>query len=145
MKKRLAVLTVVLLGIASMAMASEGWLTDFEKAKAEAAERNVPILADFSGSDWCGWCIRLDKEVFTQEEFKAYAAENLVLLMVDFPSKKKQDPAVKAQNKKMGKQYGIRGYPTILLLDAEGKVLNKTGYQKGGAAAYVEHIKDLLK
>lgn len=121
------------------------WLTDFEAAKKQAAEKNLPILADFAGSDWCGWCIKLDKEVFSKDEFKAYAKDNLVLLLVDFPSRKQLPADVKAQNDKLAKEYGIRGYPTVLLLDAKGKVLEQTGYQRGGAAAYVEHIKGLLK
>lgn len=121
------------------------WLIDFEEAKKQAAEKNLPILADFSGSDWCGWCIKLDKEVFSKDEFKAYAKENLILFLADFPSRKKLPADVKAQNDKLAKEYGIRGYPTVLLLDAKGKVLERTGYQKGGAAAYVEHIKGLLK
>ncbi|MFC1498771.1 thioredoxin family protein, partial [Verrucomicrobiota bacterium] len=66
-----------------------GWLTDFEQARKLAKEKKLPILADFAGSDWCGWCIKLDKEVFTKEEFKKYAKDNLVLFLADFPNKKK--------------------------------------------------------
>jgi protein disulfide-isomerase len=145
MKKLSALFAVLLLGIVSCANAGEGWLTDFEKAKEEAAERNVPILVDFSGSDWCGWCIRLDNEVFSQPEFKAYAKDNLVLFLADFPNGKPQSDEIKAQNEKLSNQYGVSGFPTVLLLSADGSVINKTGYQAGGASAYVEHIKELLK
>ena len=143
MKKSL--FAVVLFGIVSIAFAGEGWLTDFEEAKKQAGEKNLPILADFSGSDWCGWCIKLDKEVFSKEEFKAYAKDNLVLFLADFPNRTKLPDDVKAQNEKLSKEYGIRGFPTVLLLDADGKVLERTGYQRGGPEAYVEHIKKLLK
>ncbi len=136
---------MLLLGIVSCANAGEGWPTDFEKAKEEAAARNVPILADFSGSDWCGWCIRLDNEVFSKPEFKAYAKENVVLFLADFPNSKPQSAEIKAQNETLSKCYGIRGFPTVLLLDADGNVLGRTGYKAGGAATYVEHIKSLLK
>ncbi len=145
MKKSFALLTVLLLGIAALATAKEGWLTDFEEAKKQAAEKNLPILADFSGSDWCGWCIKLDNEVFSQDEFKAYAKDNVVLFMADFPNSKPQSAEVKAQNKALSKKYGIRGFPTVLLLDAKGKVIERTRYRRGGAALYVEHIKELLK
>lgn len=121
------------------------WLTDFEQAKEVAAEKNLPILADFSGSDWCGWCIKLDNEVFSKEAFKAYAAENLVLFLADFPRSKEQSDAVKEQNQALAEKYGVRGFPTVLLLDAQGNVLERTGYQRGGPEAYVEHIKELLK
>ena len=74
------------------------WLTSLAEAKAEAAKRKVPILADFSGSDWCGWCIKLDKEVFSTDAFRKYASENLVLLLVDFPRTKTQSDEIKKQN-----------------------------------------------
>ena len=145
MKKNVVGLVVLLLGFASYAVAGEGWLTDFEKAKKEAAERKVPILIDFSGSDWCGWCVKLDQEVFSKSEFKEYAADNIVLFLADFPNSKPQSAEVKAQNKALSEKYGVRGFPTVLLLKADGSVINKTGYQPGGAAAYIEHIKSLLK
>lgn len=121
------------------------WLTDINKAKKEAAEKNLPILADFSGSDWCGWCIKLDKEVFSQKEFKAFARDHVVLFLADFPRAKELSAEVKAQNAQLSKAYGVEGFPTVLLLDAGGKVIARTGYRKGGAGAYVEHLKDLLK
>ncbi|MCG2680193.1 MAG: thioredoxin family protein [Kiritimatiellae bacterium] len=127
------------------ATAGEDWLTDFEQAKKEATEKKLPILADFSGSDWCGWCIKLDKEVFSQPAFKAYAKNSLVLFIADFPRKKKQAAELKKQNKDLATTYAIRGYPTVLLLDAAGKELARTGYQEGGAEAYVEHLKKMLK
>jgi protein disulfide-isomerase len=125
--------------------AEDAWLTNFEEAKKQAAETGRPILVDFSGSDWCGWCIKLDKEVFAQEAFKTYAAENLILFLADFPRSTPQSDEVKAQNQALSQTYGVRGFPTVLLLDATGEVLEKTGYQAGGATAYIEHIKQLLK
>jgi len=125
--------------------AEAGWLTDFEEAKKQAAEKSLPILADFSGSDWCGWCIKLDNEVFSQSAFKDYAAKNLILFLADFPNSKPQTAEVKAQNQALSQQYGVRGFPTVLLLDADGNVLGRTGYESGGAGAYVEHLQSLLK
>lgn len=121
------------------------WLDDLAAAKKQAAEKKLPILANFSGSDWCGWCIRLDREVFSQPEFAAYASSNLVLLVLDFPRRSAQPPALAEQNRKLAETYGVRGFPTVLLLDAGGKVISQTGYQPGGAASYVEHLKSLLK
>jgi len=128
-----------------MLMAADDlWGTDFEKAKASAAEKGLPILIDFTGSDWCGWCIRLDKEVFSKAEFQGYASANLVLLKIDFP-RKKLPAAEAASNQELAKTYGIQGYPTIVLADAEGKELARTGYRPGGPDAYVAHLKELLK
>ena len=126
-------------------MAGQEWITDFELAKKAAAEKNVPILADFSGSDWCGWCIKLDKEVFSQKEFQDYAKDGLILFLADFPRSKPQSDELKKQDKGLAERYGIQGFPTVLLLNAKGEVTAETGYQPGGAKKYVEHIKDLLK
>lgn len=119
------------------------WLDDFAAAQAKARELQRPILADFTGSDWCIWCMRLKQEVFSQAAFQQYAAKQLVLFEADFPQSKILTPKVKEQNDQLAKKYEIQGFPTILLLDADGKVLGKTGYQPGGAEAYVEHLKQL--
>ncbi len=120
------------------------WLTDFEAAKAKAAASGKLILADFSGSDWCGWCIRLDNEVFSQDGFKQFAQEKLVLLMVDFPKGGNQSAELKKHNERLSEAFGVEGYPTVLLLDSAGKELARTGYQPGGADAYVKHLEQLM-
>jgi thioredoxin-related protein len=144
MKKMITLLAVV--GLSLGALGADGWLTDFEAAKKQATEKNLPILVDFSGSDWCGWCIKLDKEVFSKDEFKAYAKDNLVLFLADFPRTKQLQAEVKAQNEKLAKQYGVRGFPTVLLLDSKGEtIVGRTGYEAGGPENYIEHLKGLLK
>lgn len=120
------------------------WSTDFPAASAAAKAGNKYMLIDFSGSDWCGWCIKLDKEVFSQKAFQDYAAQNLVLVMLDFPRTKPQSDAVKAQNKKLMNQYGVQGFPTVLILNPDGQLAEQTGYRPGGAESYVEHIKDII-
>lgn len=120
------------------------WITDFDAAKAKAEADGKPMLVDFTGSDWCGWCIKLDKEVFSKEAFKDYAAKNLILVEIDFPRQKAQSDKLKAQNRALAEKYGVRGFPTILLLDADGEVIKKTGYRRGGAEKYVEHLKGIL-
>ncbi len=120
MQKKLigSVLAVILL--AGMASAAEGWLTDFEKARQMAAELKRPILLDFTGSDWCGWCIKLDEEVFAKQEFKDFAKDNLVLFKADFPRNKQLPEAETKQNEALMRRYEARGFPTILLLKADG-------------------------
>lgn len=148
--KRFLITVASLVAISTAAMAAEsGWLHDYEAAKKQAKEENKPILINFTGTDWCGWCIKIEKEIFSKDEFKAYAKENLILMEVDFPEKKenkaKQTAEVKAQNKKLDKEFKIEGYPTIFLIDAEGKKLSEDiGYREGGASAYVDHLKELL-
>ena len=121
------------------------WLDNLEKAQEISKEKELPIFVDFTGSDWCGWCIKLTEEVFSQEEFIQYSTENLVLVKLDFPRAIPQTDATKAYNENLARKYGIRGFPTILLLDSDGQVIAQTGYQYGGAAKYVEHLQELLK
>ncbi len=146
MKKLFA--AAVCLGIlftAACARADSGWLTDFNQAKSQAAAKNLPILADFTGSDWCVWCKKLDSEVLSKPAFQTFAKTHCILFMADFPNGKKLPPATAAQNNALLKQYGVQGFPTILLLDANGNVIAKTGYKPGGPDAYVTHLKGLLK
>jgi len=123
---------------------SKGWLDNFELAKKEAAAFKQPIFAFFTGSDWCGWCMKLRSEALDTKEFEKFAADNLILFEADFPRDKKISGQVKKQNAELAAKYGVRGYPTVFLLDAEGSELGKTGYQEGGAEAYVKHLKELL-
>ena len=121
------------------------WTESWDLALSAAKELKRPILVNFTGSDWCVWCIRLVNEVFSQDEFHKYAKENLVLLKLDFPRNLPQTEALKKQNSVLQQQFGIQGYPTIMLADSDGKEINRTGYQKGGAASYVKHRQDSLK
>lgn len=130
---------------ASMALASEGWLTDWEAAKAKSKAENKPILLNLTGSDWCGWCIKLEKEVLSQKAFKDFAAENLILMEADFPKKKELPADLKKQNEALKKQYLNGGYPTMYLVDAEGKKLSEDlGEIKGGTEAYIAKLKELI-
>jgi len=118
------------------------WHTNLEKAIKIAEKEDKPILMQFSGSDWCKWCIRLNEEVMFTKEFADYAKDNIVLVNLDYPRSIPQSDAVKAYNQEMLNKYGVRGFPTVLLLDKTGKVIKQTGYQSGGPSAYIAHIKD---
>jgi protein disulfide-isomerase len=136
---------VVLIASASFAFASEGWLTDWEAAKAKSKAENKPILINLTGSDWCGWCIKMEKEIFSQKAFKEFAAGNLVLMEADFPKKKELPAALKKQNAELEKQYLAGGYPTVFLLDAEGKKLSEDlGTLKGGKDEFIAKLKELI-
>jgi protein disulfide-isomerase len=119
-------------------------MTDMDKAMKLSAKTGKPILADFSGSDWCGWCMKLDREVFSQKIFKDFAKDNLILVLLDFPRSKVIPANVKKQNRALAAKYGIRSYPTVLLLDSKGKVLLKTGYRRGGPQKYVDFLKSKM-
>lgn len=146
MKKLFLVLFAVVAMVSSVVAAGDGeWLTDMKKAQELSAKTGKPILADFSGSDWCGWCIKLDKEVFSKKEFKEFASKNLILMMVDFPRAKEQSEEVKKQNQELQSKYEIQGFPTVLLLDSKGTVIGRTGYVRGGVKNYIASLEKILK
>ena len=120
--------------VAPQAAAEAGpvWLTSVEQAREVAKKEKKPILVDFTGSDWCGWCKKLEAEVFGTAAFKKWATEHVVLLKLDFPRRIAQDETTKKQNADMKATFGIKGYPTIVFMDAEGKELGRSGYLPGG-------------
>jgi thioredoxin-related protein len=125
------------------ALAAEGWLTDLDAAKKQAAAEKKDILIDFTGSDWCGWCIKLDKEVFATDAFKAQ--KDFVLVSLDFPRKKQLPADQKAKNEALAQAWGIQGFPTIILATADGEPYAQTGYQPGGPEKYLAHLAELRK
>ena len=129
----------------AVAAAKSGWLTNYDQAQKEAQSKNRLLLMDFTGSDWCGWCIMLDKEVFSKPEFKEYANKNLVLLELDFPRTKKMPPETTAQNERLLMKYGIQGFPTVVVFDSSGKPLGALGYQAGGPQAFIAELERLRK
>jgi thioredoxin-related protein len=122
----------------------EGWSSDYAAAKKDALSSKKDLLLDFTGSDWCGWCIKLNEEVFSKEPFKTGVKDSFVLVEVDFPKdKSKLSEETQKQNKELGEKYRVQGYPSIVLCDAEGRPFASTGYQEGGPEKYVEHLNEL--
>ncbi|OYV05853.1 MAG: hypothetical protein CFE26_09410 [Verrucomicrobiales bacterium VVV1] len=137
---------VALYSIGSAFAGGEGWITDFEAAKKQAAAENKDLLIDFTGSDWCGWCIKLNDEVFKKDEFKKGVKDKFVLVELDFPQDdSKLSDATKKQNEQLQEKFGVDGFPSILLCDATGKPFAKTGYEEGGPEKYVAGLDELLK
>jgi len=117
-----------------------GWTVSMARAAEEAKASGKMILLDFTGSDWCVWCQKLTKEVFSTPEFLSWADENLVMVFLDFPSSLVLDDKIVQQNQALQQALGVQGYPTILLLDSDLTPLLQTGYREGGAQAYIDHL-----
>lgn len=122
-----------------------GWLTSYPDALAQSKASGKPILMDFTGSDWCGWCKKLKAEVFETSEFKQWATSNVVLLELDFPRRTSQSPAIKQQNQELAQKFGVRGYPTIIFASNSGKVLGQYGYDEGGPSVWTKKASSFLR
>ena len=122
------------------------WTMDFDAAKTLAREKNLPILINFTGSDWCGWCKLMDREVFAKDEWQAYAKENVVLVTIDFPQDKTRVPMhFVARNQKLSETYGVRGYPTYIVLGADGTTrLGQLGASRDASpSSFIGELKKL--
>lgn len=114
------------------------WMTDIEAAKAKAAAENKAVLVDFTGSDWCGWCIRLRKQVLDTPAFETYAKDKFVLMEVDVPQNPKFDKELRARNEKLCEQYGVQGFPTIMVITPEGDAV-------GGFSGFLPNVTEAAK
>jgi thioredoxin-related protein len=130
------------------------WLTNLEEAQKISKKTKKPILANFTGSDWCGWCHKLSAEVFNTPDFKTWSDKNVVLLELDYPRTKVQTEELKAQNNGLMQAFQVQGFPTIWVFNVdvnkETKKFNivqigKTGYMRGGPQAFTDAIDSMIK
>lgn len=144
MKAILTAIAALMLAATLNASADSSWSTDLPAAQAQAKKENKLVLMNFTGSDWCGWCKKLHKEVFGTKEWEAFAKEKLVLVELDFPSAKKQTDALKKANDALKNKYKADGFPTIVVLNGEGKeVWRQVGYMAGGPSVWIGKLKGL--
>lgn len=124
----------------------KGFTDNMDEALAEAERSGKLVYACFSGSDWCGWCKRLEKEVFSKKSFREGVTNDYVLVYIDSPSNKELlSERAKVENPKLVEKYNIHGFPMALIIDAKGEVVATTGYRAGGAKKYVKHLMALKK
>lgn len=125
------------------AAAAGRWTTDYAAALRQAKAEKKKVFLFFTGSDWCGWCKKLDREILGTSDFKGYAGSNLVLVKLDFPRGVPQSAQLKAANQKLAQQYGIEGFPTIIVLNSEGENVGQLGYMDGGPKQFIAALKKL--
>jgi thioredoxin-related protein len=146
LRSLLPVITLLLFGLLHAAAQDAPWLSDYKAAVAQAKADHKNILMDFTGSDWCPWCIKMDKEVLDTKEFKTYAGKNLILMLVDFPQSKQLPQKVQDQNADLQKKFSADGFPTFVLTDPDGKVLGQqVGYLEGGPSAFITMLDGFKK
>ncbi|MBJ6366484.1 thioredoxin family protein [Snuella sedimenti] len=151
-KVLLALLLIVFVSTTSFSQELT-WHTDMNKASEIAMKEKKPVLMFFTGSDWCGWCKKLQKEVFQTQDFEVWAKDNVVLMELDFPRRTPQEQSVKVQNYQLQKIFKVRGYPTVFFVNPEkkpdGKMnlnsLGKTGFVRGGAQQWLSVANNIIK
>ena len=145
MNKKILIIVVALMNLSTML--AQNWQTNFTKAKEIATNDNKYIVLVFQGSDWCGPCIKLDREIWSSEVFKAYANEHYIMLQADFPRRKKNALSVSQTeaNAKLAEAYNKNGiFPFVVVLDRKGKILGQTGYKKTTPQAYIDEINGFI-
>lgn len=121
------------------------WYTNYQEAVAAAKSGNKPIVLFFTGSDWCGWCKKMESEVFSTPEFAKKVGNRFVFVDLDFPMNKTLPSGVAEQNAALKQKYGITGYPTLVVLDSNENFIAETGYRPGGGAAYADYLISLVQ
>lgn len=150
--KKILMLLFLLAGTHFLHAEGLEWNTNLEKAMEISKATNKPLMLFFTGSDWCGWCKRLQAEVFFKPEFAKWAKENVVLLELDFPRRTQLPQEQQMQNNQLGQFFGVQGYPTIWFVKAtkvDGKInfekLGNTGYLDGGPPVWLKAADEILK
>lgn len=150
--KKISIVLLLILGSFSIQAQELYWETNVNKAIGVSKKTKKPLLLFFTGSDWCGWCIRLQKEVLKTPEFATWAKQNVVLVELDYPRNRPQSNAILQQNAQMQQAFNIQGYPAIHLVrfsEVKGKInfqsLGSTGYVAGGPNAWIDLVNGFLK
>lgn len=153
MKKILIIVMLVVSGMAAQAQEGQTWFTDMSKAVEASRQEQKPLFLFFTGSDWCGWCIRLQNEVFKTPEFTAWVKDHAILVELDYPRKTPQSDEIKQQNGQLQQMFEVQGYPTVWFVKPsvieDGKInlekLGSTGYVAGGPSKWIEGANAIIK
>ena len=137
MKQFLVFIIIVLTQTNNAQTVDLNWHTDLSKAVSISINEKKPIMLFFTGSDWCGWCMRLKKEVFNHEKFKSWSDDKIILVELDFPRRKKLEPNILNQNRELARIFGVSGYPTCWLVKPQILENSKVNFLKLGKLGYV--------
>lgn len=130
---------------AQAASSQLAWYTNYNEAASAAKRANKPLILFFTGSDWCGWCKKMDQEVFASPEFAQAVGNDFIFVELDFPMNKPLPAAQSQENNRLKQKFGVTGYPTIIVLDSNGNFIAETGYRPGGGKSYADYLKQLIK
>lgn len=124
---------------------SISWITNYQDALAQSKTTGKPIVLFFTGSDWCGWCNKLEREVLSTPEFANLSGNKFIFVMLDFPLYKPQEPLLAASNKQIQEKFQVQGYPTLIIINSDQKKLGITGYRPGGPKLFADHLRQIVE
>ena len=139
MKKVILVFAFLISGFVTQAQ-ELNWYTDIAKATEASLNENKPMMLFFTGSDWCGWCTKLQKDVLKKDEFFIWATNNVILVELDFPKRTPQDEAIKLQNQKLMQNFSVQGFPTCWVVNPIKDDDNKVNLQGLGSLGYDKSV-----
>lgn len=116
------------------------WISSYEEAVNQSKATSKPMILFFTGSDWCGWCHKLERESLETPDFARAAGDKFIFVKLDFPMNSQLPSNITAQNKQLQKKYDVRGFPSIVILDSQERQIGVTGYRPGGGQQYAEHL-----
>ncbi|HEY4831963.1 MAG TPA: thioredoxin family protein, partial [Waddliaceae bacterium] len=135
----------ILEAASSSQTSSIAWLTDYEKAVKLGKETSKPLFLFFTGSDWCSWCNKLEKEVLEAQDFVQTMSDKLIFVKLDYPMQTQLDLETTTQNELLQKKFSIRSFPTIIILDTDQQPIGIAGYRSGGGKQYAQHVLKMVK
>lgn len=140
-----AMLWVGCLSAAEVATSKVQWMSNYQQGMQQAQQSGKPLLVLFTGSDWCSWCKKLEQEILSRPEFEQSLANRFVFVKLDFPLYKTGDPAETERNKTIQKQFDVQGFPTIVIVSANGQKIGSAGYQPMSPKAYADHLLQIAR
>lgn len=143
--KKLLLLAMMFCAVFAVSAEETKWETNFEVAKKLSKESKKPLLVLFTGSDWCRWCKKLEKNILSTEKFKEFAKDKVVFLYLDFPDKKKMPLNERMQNRKLAEKYNVEGYPSLLVISPTGKTGKAFGIDSSSWETFSKKVNEEIE
>ena len=146
----MGIIAIIFMGTADIASAQEetgiyAWETNLDEALSQAKEQDKLVFLYFAGTDWCPWCMRFDREILDTGPFRRFAKSNFIPTLIDFPRTYEIPEEQQAYNQALAHEYGVTGFPTVLIINAEGEVIHTGSFEEGGSRRYINNLRRIIR
>lgn len=141
--KKFTMLTIFLFSLMMSTFATGAelsWQTNFAQASQQAQSSGKPIVMLFTGTDWCYWCKRLERDILQNPEFVNAVNDKFIFVFLDFPRGSPQNPTLSAQNEQLANKFNVNSFPTIIILDSKGQFLSKPTYDRENPRSLADQL-----